>query len=234
MLASLILGTLRDAEFRGFHSVDQFWQSPQGRPQPSTVKFKSFPIVALRAIVASDDFSATMAEAERRGLLTRSVMRVWPFAPHMNMILPDQRGLFIQTTRGHDLISMRAVVGTAVVGKAELRKAYECTDTVTEAAGFKTAMISGAGLAMLDAETGDTRPGNRRDKYRGILGDAILLVRESPEKSDADIAEAVGCSPAFLSKSADYQNVARLARDCRTPKRRVKHGGKNTRIDVSE
>ncbi len=64
------------------------------------------------------------------------------------------------------------------------------------------------------APTPTDRPDQERpDRKRRWLADAMLLVRDHPEWSDAKIAREVKIDPAQLSRSTEFQQAAKIARE---------------------
>lgn len=69
---------------------------------------------------------------------------------------------------------------------------------------------------------GDEETKSTSSKLKGTkvewLSKAMLLVQDQPALKDYQIAKLVGRDPAALSRSQEYQEAAKLARDPRLPK----------------
>jgi hypothetical protein len=129
---------------------------------------------------------------------------------------------------------LRRLAGPII--ESERGKQWDQTALDAAQAGLAAELV-GLLQALRESEAGGTTAGPRAasavgtDKRRQLkarwLSDAMLLVRDHPDWSDAQIAQAVGRNPSQLSRSREYQMAAAMARGSRD---RVLRG----RITVAE
>lgn len=99
------------------------------------------------------------------------------------------------------------------------RRFREAVDVVAIEGGLIAEFKAVLAAAGAPASSSGRLTKSRRQQAREHEGAAILLVKEQPELSNAEIARRVGCSRSFLTKCVSYRAVAATARDCRTPNR---------------
>ncbi|NLX96163.1 MAG: hypothetical protein GXY83_08300, partial [Rhodopirellula sp.] len=69
-------------------------------------------------------------------------------------------------------------------------------------------------------KTEDPAPETRKTRQAKWLAEAMLLVRDNPDWSDAEIARRVDKKPSTLSRSREYQAAAAMARGSKQDRRK--------------